>query len=228
MKKILALALFSIFIFIGCQDDSSILEPTDNYTEGELSKGRPIFNYDTSDLKLSDDSGDLVVSDNTVTTLLSKKADSTPELYRSLPIDIKTNVSKNLTINGDLGAIVYLSHKWKNANNKTCKLSAKLDIPIGAFSGDLTFEIIFDLNNYAVELYPSPFTFDKPVLLDLVFKNVDLSNIDPNAFVFDYLDGEEPVNLKVKSFDIDIKKNTLSIKDAELHHFSRYGWTRTR
>ncbi len=53
---------------------------------------------------------------------------------------------------------------------KLLKLDAVLTIPDNAYSRRLTFDIIFDLETLGVELYPSPFTFDKPVILDLKFR----------------------------------------------------------
>lgn len=111
-------------------------------------------------------------------------------------------------------------------NNQKVNLSANLTIPRNAYKGELTFDIIFDLENYGVELYPSPFTFDKPASLNLIYSWMDLSGIDENKFVFDYLDGEE--RMEYKSTSYDIVEGFIEVKRAELHHFSRYGWTRTR
>lgn len=231
MKRNSFLFIISLLLITGCYEESSILDPLNNYSTTILSKERPIYNYDTRDLELTADPDDLVFSDNTLNTLVNKKADSSLELFKSLPLDAKTQYSKILKINGEKGGKVYLGHKFAttiSGQSEKVKLYAELDIPCGAFSGDLTFEIIFDIENLAVELYPSPYTFDKPVLLNLEFKNVDLSGFDPSIFVFDYLDGTEPENLKVKSAKIDIENNRLLIKEAELHHFSRYGWTRNK
>lgn len=231
MKRNSFLFLISLLLITGCHEDSSILEPLYEDSSTELSKTRPIFRYNSSDQILS---GETNSSENVSSTnifAVGKKSDGGSELKNNSKQDVKIKHSKTLTINGEKGGIVYLSHKFAttiSGQNKNTKLSAKLDIPCGAFSGELTFDIIFDIENLAVELYPSPYTFDKPVLLNLEFKNVDLSGFDPSIFVFDYLDGKEPENLKVKSAKIDIKNNKLSIKEAELHHFSRYGWTRNK
>jgi hypothetical protein len=139
----------------------------------------------------------------------------------------RSKYSKNYTIEGKKGGKIKESHKWIDENGNRMSLDAVLDIPQNAFKDTLTFDIIFDLENLSVELYPSPFTFDTPVFLDLKLEGIDLSEIDPEFLTFNYLsrDGsKEQVNFeKIK---IDYNKKYLSVSKAELPHFSRYGWCR--
>jgi hypothetical protein len=141
-------------------------------------------------------------------------------------VKVKVNHSKNFTVNGDIGDTLFVKHKWRNEDKKRINLSAKLSIPPKAFKGDLTFDMIFDLENYALELYPSPYEFDNPVTLDLTFKNVDFSEIDMDNTDFTYLDGEE--KMEYKSVKFDPQKGVLEVKGAVIKHFSRYGWTRNK
>ena len=228
MKNLTILILLSVLVLTSCQDDSSILSPNEDISSDELLKGRPILNYDLDSYKLVDDI-DLIdeEEDTIIKSDLTKRENNGHEKLRVKARDFSIKHSKVLTINSDKGGKVYLNHKWKNNNNENSILRATLDIPRGAFENELTFEIIFDLENYAVELYPSPFKFNKPILLNLKFENVDLTNFDPEAFVFDYLDGEQE-NLKYRSIEVDLETNSVVIIGAELNHFSRYGWTRTR
>lgn len=231
MKKLVILLLMSLFVFAGCQDDKSILEPSNDYVNYEMLKGRPILSYDLDSYKLTDDSDsfdDLEDSDFTITPteLLSKNKNNSFELNIVQPKVTKIKYSQTLTINGDKGGKVYLMHKWKNDDGGISQLYAILDIPRDAFDGDLTFEIIFDLENYLVELYPSPYSFDKPVLLSLMFQHIDLSDLNVDNFAFQYLDGENEDILYKNAF-ANLAQGTITIIGAELHHFSRYGWTRT-
>ncbi len=105
-------------------------------------------------------------------------------------------------------------------------METELWIPQGAFKGTMTFDMIFDLENYAMELYPSPFTFDKPVELYMYWYGLDLSSYLGYDFDFNYLDGAGE-EIKYDYSKIDIKNGTLVIEGAQLNHFSRYGWTRT-
>lgn len=141
---------------------------------------------------------------------------------------MKQKISQSLIVNGDKGGKIFIKHLFKNKRNKILKLDAVLTIPDNAYSGDLTFDIIFDLETLGVELYPSPFCkFDKPVILDLKFMNADLNKFELKEFNFDYLDGDSE-HLKFDKLKYDFEKGLLEITGVEIPHFSRYGSTRTK
>lgn len=139
----------------------------------------------------------------------------------------KQKISQSLTVNGDKGGKIFIKHLFKNKRNKLLKLDAVLTIPDSAYNGDLTFDIIFDLETLGVELYPSPFKFDKPVILDLKFMNADLKEFELKEFNFDYLDGDSE-HLTFDNIKFDFEKGLLEITGVQIPHFSRYGWTRTK
>ena len=196
MKKFLGLIILSLFFVIGCQENDGILESSNNVDNLSLSKSRPIF-PDTQKL--------VTTSDVT---------------------DAKLKYTKTFTVDGIKGGKLFVDYNGTNSLGQKVNLSASLTIPRNAFQGTLTFDIIFDLENYGVELYPSPFTFDIPVTLNLLYSGMDLTGIDPNSFKFDYLDGEPSV-LKYDFIKIDIANKFLEVSGAQIPHFSRYGWTRT-
>ncbi len=197
MKKIAILILLSLFFVVGCQDENSILEPTNDSSDFSLNKSRPILGTSTQKLAFNYDS------------------------------DAKTFsvVSKNFTVDGNKGDVLFISETYLK-DGKLISMNAKLTIPQNAFKGTLNFDMIFDFDNYSIQLYPTPFTFDKPVILDLTFLGVDFSTIDPAKLVFNYLDGEK-LSLKYTSLNINDKWKILSVVGVQIPHFSRYGWTRT-
>jgi hypothetical protein len=250
MKKIIILFLSTLFIMIGCNDNSSILEPENDYAEQSLSKGRPILLGGSDDIILDRNLDDIYPDDDlnprddltgfTLNKTIGSEAGDSKDRkikgdlldedlhrgkYRNRSYSVKTKMSKNFTVDGSVGDTLYVSHRWKS-KGKRVKLSAKLYIPENAYKGELTFAMIFDLENYALELYPSPFEFDIPVKLDLVFKNVDFTNLNMQNPDFVYLDGEEQMLYEKVKFDPE--KGVVEVKGAELHHFSRYGWTRKK
>ncbi|MCB9209768.1 MAG: hypothetical protein H6610_05650 [Ignavibacteriales bacterium] len=202
MKKIFNLIILSIVLVVGCNEENSILEPQNDISDGTMYKGRPILQD-----KL-DDGGD--------------------DFIKLLDLDdtlIKTNYSQSFTVDGNKGDKLFIKYSWMDKNNQMVNLQANLIIPRNAFEGELTFDIKFDLENYFVELYPSPFTFEKPVYLNLLFSGIDLSGIDENNYSFDYVDGE-PENIKYNYMNIDIENKLLEVQEAQIPHFSRYGWVR--
>ena len=198
MKKIIIILIAAIFAFGGCENSNSILEPNKAPSnEANLSLTQENPLSETMSIALED------------TTFIQLK------------------YSKKLTVDGNKGGKIKLEYKYKSKENKLVKLDAVLTIPQNAYQGELTFDMIFDLENYGVELHPSPFTFDIPVILDLKFSNIDLSGIDLNNFVFDYLDGESE-HLPYDKINFDLEKGDLEILGAQIPHFSRYGWTRVK
>jgi hypothetical protein len=204
MKIVSILILVSLFVFTGCQDDNSILEPNKDYANYEMSKGRPILSTGDDALKFTDDSdiSDIIVD------------------------DINYKYSQSFVVDGSKGGRVSVKYSWKDGRGYPVSLTADLVIPKGAYKGSLEFDMIFDLENYAMELYPSPFTFDKPVDFSMYFYGVDLSQFAGSDIDFNYLDSEGET-IESKFIHFDVKTGTLQVWNAQLHHFSRYGWTRT-
>ncbi len=198
MKKLILIFGLISLTFFGCQEQDSLLEPD--------------FNTSTKNIAEKQESG-------------------WDSFFSSLNFNVSKDgfsvYSKSYTIDGSKGGVIRESNYWVDFNGRKVNMSAKLTIPAGAFEGKLTFDIIFDIENLAVELSPSPFTFNIPVQLDLRFSNVDLSNIDPNKFDFKYLNPDGTTEkINYKKLEINTDWNYLYVEKAELHHFSRYGWTR--
>lgn len=191
MKNILPLVLLVMFLFVSCEDESSVLEP-ENVNE----------NHEASVSKMA------ITSDYTI---------------------VQEKYSRTYTIIGDKGGKIIEKHTWVNGAD-TLKLEAYLTIPVGAFEDTLTIEMLFDPNLLSVQLFPSPFTFNLPVILDLKYKGVKLDfDLDNNDLDFQYYNPDETFeDVDYKNILWDSESNTLMVFDAELNHFSRYGWTRTK
>jgi hypothetical protein len=221
MKKIIIIALLGFFIFSGCEDNNSILEPTNDSNE-ILSKYEDL-EYIQSNIT---DWSNRTNFDEAYTTHFLEAAEIVELDSSYKKFSKKEKFSKNYTVNGEKGGILFLKISWLTEDCIRVALESKLTIPKGAYKGDLTFDMIFDLENYALELYPSPFTFDIPVILDMKFTHIDLSDIGSDRFDFKYLDGKE--KMEFKGIRIDEDRGTIAVYGAVLHHFSRYGWTRTK
>lgn len=143
--------------------------------------------------------------------------------------NFKDNFARIYTIIGDKGGKIIEKHTWTNGV-ETLKLEAYLTIPAGAFEDTLTFEMVFDPNLLSVELHPTPFTFDIPIILDLKFKGISEDyEIDSDGLDFQYYKPDGTFeDVDYNSVEWDPIDREIKVFDAELHHFSRYGWTRTK
>ena len=77
-----------------------------------------------------------------------------------------------------------------------------------------------------VDLYPQ-MTFDNPLNLNLTFSGLDLTGVNPSEVNFYYIDPDG--NLEIAENDgitVDIANGTLSVKNAKIPHFSRYGFAK--
>lgn len=270
MKKALYSVLSLLFLAMACNDNNSILEPENDYTQNTITKGRPIL-LDGSDQKiiLADDydiiidEGD-VADDLTIFTetkgrpilldggriILSDQLDDLDLLNDELTDDLTINTlskvgpgalnsdlvkvtsdntvySRNFTVNSKKGAVIFVKKQFLQPNGKPIFLRAQLIIPKDAFEGILNFNIEINSEDLSVKLSPSPYKFDRPLLLSVHFSGVDLTGYSKSELDFDYMDGE-PEHLSYCMKDVDITRGQLLVVGAEIHHFSRYGWTRTR
>ena len=199
MKIITSIILLSIFFMIGCQDDTTILEPQ---------QSSEIIDLDKMSLQKGG---------NNYSNLLYDLGQVS---------DYNVKASKRFLIDGKVGGDVFITITWLNKQNEEVRLKAVLNIPPNAYQGSIKFDMIFDLNEHDIELYPSPFTFNKPVSLDLIFRNVKLGKYRDQDLIFNYVDDlNETVEHEYSK--INFKTRTLIVRGAKLNHFSRYGWTRT-
>ncbi len=170
-----------------------------------------------------DDNSILEPSVSQEESTLSKRTAILPEN------EVRSFYSKTYTINGTRGGKIREKHVWIDDNGNKITMAAVLWIPRGAFEGDLTFDVNFDLENLSVDLAPSPFTFNVPVHLDLEFWGMDISDISPDQTSFKYLAADGSVeDVNCENLIVDTDQKYLAVWWGELHHFSRYGWTRTK
>jgi hypothetical protein len=70
-------------------------------------------------------------------------------------------------------------------------------------------------------------TFSKPVIYNLTIMGLDLSNVNPSKVKFVYFSADgKYYQPKYKHLFVEKQSGKLQINDAELPHFSRFGFTR--
>ena len=140
----------------------------------------------------------------------------------SLLSDFTTSQS----INGSIGGSIDIYHEYYDVNNQLIKIYGTLTIPQGAFSGTKNISIVVSSDFAMVDFFPSPTTFNVPLLLNLTYEGVNLTGIDEEDIDFYYIDSNSInfIQITKESKDCDSQQGRLSVENAVIGHFSRFGW----
>ncbi len=163
----------------------------------------------------------------------------TEQMSVNTPVDNSTKKVEWLTIKSEHGLSVEGTKTWYKsiigANGATfystknlCEyVSAyvKIQVPAGAFTGTKTISATLNCETLYADFAPTPMTFNKLIYYTVEYRGVDLSGIDPTNLDFFYIDGYG--NMVKATYDniyVDVVNNKLGVVNAQLPHFSRYGF----
>lgn len=128
------------------------------------------------------------------------------------------------TINGNNGGSIDIIGSFDNGE---IQVNGTLTVPAGAYTGNQTITVFMEGTYAVLDFGPSPFTFDKPLLFTMEITGIKLTGNTKNIhFVYIADDGTVlPVEMSGTTV-ADKKGKMLSVYDAQLPHFSRYGWSK--
>lgn len=106
-------------------------------------------------------------------------------------------------------------------SNGKIKIEGSLVIPAGAFTGTRKISIKTDKTTASFKFGPSG-TFDIPLLFSATISGLDL---DGNNVDFVYV-GQNGELINIVSEASGINDGVLYVVNAQLNHFSRYGWSK--
>lgn len=211
MRKIAILILLSILFLIGCQDDNSILEPT-NEISNSLNKRR---------VKLDDDKSS---SENTDSDVTNNTAEPNWITVPSSGLEISTSK----WVNGTDETLLDLNTSVQGGIFGSIQINATLRFTRGSFVGSRF--VTMSINSaYGTASFSPSGVFDKPAIYNSTIMGLDLSGINPDEIQFVYMgtDGKYyPID--VQHILVEPQSGKLQVINAEIPHFSRYGWTRTK
>jgi hypothetical protein len=133
--------------------------------------------------------------------------------------------SASKIIDGEVGGTVELNVNYVRTSQVNVIIDAEIEVPAGAYSGEKNIVMKINSTNGTATFYPSPETFNKPLVFNLRISGVDLNGIDPKTIDYVYLasDGSfAPISYK----GLVINDGILQVMDALIPHFSVYGWCR--
>ncbi|PIW68972.1 MAG: hypothetical protein COW08_09680 [Ignavibacteriales bacterium CG12_big_fil_rev_8_21_14_0_65_30_8] len=129
------------------------------------------------------------------------------------------------TVNGNTGGQIDIVGSFDKGK---IEVNGTLTVPAGAYSGDLDITILMEGKEAVIDFGPSSITFETPLLFTMEVVGVKIKKKDQGQIHFVYLDGNgtlTPVEL-LGTTVVNSKDRMLSVYDAPITHFSRYGWAK--
>ena len=146
----------------------------------------------------------------------------------SLPT-AKNNITEEIHteykwINGDNGGLFGEQFTYEGGPLGNVTIYSTLHFPQYAFSGWKNISQSFDTETASIVFGPS-MQFNVPAEYTLTIYGVDLNGVDPNTLTFVYIDSNGNMfPCDYEYVTMDVNTGMLKVKDAELNHFSRYGF----
>jgi hypothetical protein len=205
MKKILLLFVVAGMIFIGCFDSG-----TNNNTN-------PVAATQSNSVTSTQPNPETSAQSNLMPLYGNfSKPNKNPKVD-----DFHFTIDKN--IDGNIGGRILL-----NRSNRKIHVFALLNIPRNAFQGSVNISIYVDPSTASIKFSPQ-MTFKYPLILNAYILGLDLKsmNLDSKDVGFYYFPTKGPrVNVRNQGVSSDLILRKLSVSNAVINHFSRYGWSK--
>ena len=107
--------------------------------------------------------------------------------------------------------------------SSTVSAYVEIWVPGGAFSGTKTISATLNSETLYADFKPTPLTFNTPIYYTVEYFGVNLAGVDPANVDFYYIDGSGNM-VKAPYAEIYVQDGWLCVVDAQLPHFSRYGF----
>ncbi len=146
----------------------------------------------------------------------------------SLPADVNQALKKDITVGktiyGDQESLLEINTGYAGGPMGWIQITANARFQRYSFTGSKYVTMCIDDDFGTASFSPSG-TFTKPVIFNLTIMGVDLSNVDPSKVSFVYMspDGNY-YKAKYQSIYVEKQSGKLQIINAELPHFSRWGF----
>ena len=197
-KTILTLSVLGLLFLIGCQENN-ITQP---YSENS-----------------NNSNGTLLKSGEPcwITLPLSERA------LRSAGNTLYS-ASKNIT--GRSGGELSIKTEYPSGPFGKIKIESKIKFPKNAFEGEKLVTMSVQQSFGSTTFLPHS-NFNFPADYDLKYEGLDLTGLTPSKLDFVYMNEDGTYEQVVyDEISMDVSKGKIEIKNAQLPHFSRYGFVR--
>ena len=149
---------------------------------------------------------------------LSKRAWIKINPSSSLSVENTNTYTVSQSVNGNKGGTVFLSGP---------SVSATLTIPQGAYNGNKVISFTVNTQTATIDFTPIKQLigqdFNKNLSLDFTITGIDISGYT-GSLSFAYLENSGNI-VPIPSTTVTAQNGSLSVSDAQISHFSRYGWS---
>ena len=205
MKKNMLLFVIAGLIFIGCFDSGS------NHNTNPVAATQPNTVTSTQPNQITSTQSTLMPLNGNF-----PKPNKSPQFE-----DFHFTINKN--IDGNIGGRILLNRRIRKIH-----VFALLNIPRNAFDGSVNISISVDPSTASIKFSPK-MNFKHPLTLNAYILGLDLKamNLDSKDVGFYFFPAKGPkVNVQNNGVSADVILKKLSVNDAAINHFSRYGWSK--
>lgn len=156
---------------------------------------------------------------------LQKETDySLIKLPTASGLQINNIYSDSKWISGSQGGSLNIQGSYSGGIFGTVTVNSTLVFTAGSFSGSKNISMTAD-DEYCSSSFLPGMSFSAPAIYNITYTGIDLTGINPAHVTFVYLktDGtlEYPLH---EGITVDATTGKISVKNAKLNHFSRYGF----
>ena len=138
-------------------------------------------------------------------------------------MQVNTVVSNSKIIDGTKGGIIALNNMYHSSTGDVV-IKSDLRFPDRSFSGQVKFTVSHD-DATCLSTYGPSYVFNKALIFNITYTGVDLSTVNPLTVKFAYISTKNSVEYAVNDgIVVDKTTGTLQVINAQIPHFSRYGF----
>lgn len=139
-------------------------------------------------------------------------------------MQINNIYSDSKSISGAQGGSLSIQGTYSGGPFGTVTVNASLVFPSNSFSGTKTISMTAD-DAYCASSFLPGMSFLKSAIYNITYTGVDLTGVNPSTVKFVYLKADGTLEYPVhEGITVDFATGKISVKNAKLNHFSRYGF----
>ncbi len=139
-------------------------------------------------------------------------------------LQVNTDYTATNRINGTQGGNLGCSFSYSGGNFGQISGFAELVVTFGSFPGMKNISMTLSNENTSVIFGPE-LNFNSDVFYSVTYTGINLTGIDPQTVKFAYIANDGSIQIaQHQGITVDFSTGKLSVHNARLPHFSRYGF----